>query len=194
MRTLFITFHKGAVLSALLVFAGCTSGPPATFDLLMPSQAGPLKPMESSLVVAEPVASRAVDTDRMIVRGADGAVSYVPGAQWSDRVPSLLQTRLIRAIENKGYSVAREGTGVVGDRILASDMTAFNLVPGTPLKVQLALTMRLIDAREGRILASQSFYAEADVASANGSDVAAGFDAVMSSLLPTIAQWTLVHR
>ncbi len=184
----------GAVLAALLVLSACASGPPATYDLFLPSQAGPLKPMDSSMVVAEPLASRSVDTDRIIVRGADGAVSYIPGAQWSDRAPTLLQTRLIRAIEDKGYSVAREGAGVLGDRILASDISAFNLVPGSPFKVQLALTMRLIDAREGRILASQSFYAEAEVASAEGSDVASGFDKVMTTLLPNIAQWALAHH
>ncbi len=192
-----IVFGIAPSLVALVVLsslAACSSGPPATYDLFEPSRVGVLKPSELSLVVAEPKAPRALDTEHMIVREADGAISYVPGAQWSDRVPALLQTSLIKAIEAKGTSVSREGSGVLADRLLASDMTSFNLVPGSPAKVELALTMRLIDAREGKLIASRSFYADADIGSFEGRDVVAGFNTVASTLMPAIAQWALARH
>jgi cholesterol transport system auxiliary component len=182
------------LLAALFMLSACASAPPATYELFSPTRIGVLKPTESSLVVAEPKSSRALDTERMIVREADGAISYVPGAQWADRVPVLLQTSMIKAIEAKGYSVSREGGGVLADHLLTGEITAFNLVPGTPAKVELALTMRLIDAREGRLIASQAFYADSEIDSFAGSEVVSGFDKVLSTLMPTIAQWALARH
>jgi cholesterol transport system auxiliary component len=182
------------ILVGFLLLSGCASGPPATYELFSPSRVGVLKTTETSLVVAEPKSSRALDTERMIVREGDGAISYVPGAQWADRVPVLLQTSIIKAIEAKGYSVSREGGGVLADHLLTGEITAFNLVPGTPAKVELALTMRLIDAREGRLIASQAFYADSEIGSFAGSEVVGGFDKVLSSLMPTIAQWALARH
>jgi cholesterol transport system auxiliary component len=174
------------ILVGFLMLSGCASGPPATYELFSPSRVGVLKTTETSLVVAEPKSSRALE--------ADGAISYVPGAQWADRVPVLLQTSIIKAIEAKGYSVSREGGGVLADHLLTGEITAFNLVPGTPAKVELALTMRLIDAREGRLIASQAFYADSEIGSFAGSEVVGGFDKVLSSLMPTIAQWALARH
>ena len=173
---------------------GCTSGPPATYDLLAPPTMGALKPLSLSLVVSEPTAPRVFDTDRMIVREADGAISYVQGAQWSDRAPALLQTRLIRAIEKKGYSVAREGAGVIGDLQLTSEILSFNLVPGSPTQADISLVMRLIDTHEGKLIASRSFQNRVAVETLSGADIATGFDKAISELTPTIADWVLARR
>ncbi|NBQ40505.1 MAG: hypothetical protein EBU34_12190 [Alphaproteobacteria bacterium] len=174
--------------------AGCVSGPPATFDLLSPPTVGALKPLSLSLVVSEPTAPRAFDTDRMIVREADGSISYVQGAQWSDRAPALLQTRLIRAIEKKGYSVAREGSGVLGDLSLSTEISSFNLVPGSPSQAEIALVLRLIDTREGKLVASRSFQNRVTVESLAGPDIAAAFDKSISELTPAIADWVLARH
>jgi len=187
------TWFRWTALAGWLALAGCASAPP-TFDLSSAPRIGPLKTLTISLVVAEPKAPQALDNEHMIVRDASGAISYVPGSQWSERVPALLQARLVRAIEAKGYAVSREGSGVIGDRVLASEISAFNLVPGSPTRVELSMTLRLIDAKEGRLLASRSFQAEAGIDRLAGETIAAGFDAALSSLLPIVAEWALtVH-
>jgi cholesterol transport system auxiliary component len=188
------TLRLSALIGLGLILSACASGPPATYDLLSPPALGALKPLSHGLIVSEPTAPRVFDTDRVIVRGADGAVSFVEGAQWSDRAPALLQTRIIRAIEKKGYSVAREGTGVVGDIQLSSEIVSFNLVPGSPTQVEVALVMRLIDTREGKLVASRSFQNHVAVNSLSGSDITAGFDASISELTPAIADWVLARR
>jgi len=174
--------------------AGCASGPPATYELFMESRAGALKLPSTSLVVAEPRSSRALDTERMIVKEADGSISFVQGAQWSDRVPAMVQTSLIKAIEANGYSVSREGSGALADHLLTSEITAFHLVPGSPIKIELALTMHLINAREGKLIAGQAFYTEEPVSSFAGADVVAGFNKAIATLMPTIAKWSLSRR
>ncbi len=193
MKTNHTTLFQWTALVGTLALAGCASAPP-TFDLSSSPRIGPLKTLPISLVVAEPKAPQALDSDHMIVRDASGAVSYVPGAQWSERVPALLQTRLVRAIEAKGFSVSREGSGVIGDRVLASEISAFNLVPGTPPRVELSITLRLIDAKEGRLLASRSFQAQAEIDRLAGETIAAGFDTALSSLTPAVADWALSVR
>jgi len=186
--------QTSAILLLCCASAGCASGPPATFDLLSPPTVGILKPLSLSLVVSEPTAPRALDTDQMIVREADGSISYVHGAQWSDRAPALLQTRLIRAIEKKGYSVAREGSGVLGDLSLSTEMSSFNLVPGAPMQVEIVLVLRLIDTREGKMIASRIFQNKVSVGSLAGADIAAAFDKAISELTPAIADWMLARH
>jgi len=186
--------HHFAVVLVLFSLAGCASGPPATYEIFTASHAGSLKLPSTSLVVTEPKASRALDSERMIVKEADGSISFVPDAQWSDRVPALVQTSLIKAIEANGYSVSREGSGALADHVLASDITAFNLVPGSPDKIELGLTMHLINAREGKLMASRSFSAEEAISSTKGADVVVGFNAAIATLMPTIARWCLTQR
>jgi cholesterol transport system auxiliary component len=176
------------------MMSACGTAPPTTYDLLAPPAMAALKPLPISLVISEPSASRAFDTENVIVRASDGAISYVPDVQWSDRAPVIVQTRLLRAIENKGYSVTRDGAGVLADRQLATEIAAFNLVPGKPMRVEIVLTLRLIDTHEGKLLKSRSFESQADVASLGGPDVAAGFDHAISDLMPSIAEWIIAPR
>jgi cholesterol transport system auxiliary component len=186
---------KGLVALALgAALAGCASAPPSTYDLLVPPAAEALKPLPISLVISEPSAPRAFDTEQIIVRSADGAISYVPGMQWVDRAPVLLQTRLIRAVEKKGYSVAREGVGIIAERQLATEISSFNLVPGDPLHVDLVVTLRLIDTHEGKLVASRAFESHSPVQSMASQDIAAAFDQAIGSLTPTIADWIIARH
>ena len=57
-----------------------------------------LDPSRAAMVVAEPTAVQALDSDRVIVKDSSGALSFVGGAQWADRVPALVQARLIQTL------------------------------------------------------------------------------------------------
>ena len=94
--------HALALLAALPV-AACGGGPaPSTFDLTAPRQGLRLTGSSRSvIVVAEPTAVFALDSERIVIRTSGGELTYLPRAQWSDRLPRLVQTRLIQTFENE---------------------------------------------------------------------------------------------
>ena len=179
------------VASALLlgtVLAACSGSAPTTFDLSIPDKVGRASVGRSQLVIAEPSALQQLDSERILVRSADGTVSYIGGAQWSDRLPRLIQFRIVQAFENNGRAVGRAGTGVIGDRALVGDLRAFNLDAGRG-EVVAEFSARLVDATSSRIVAAQVFRATEPVASADPAQVAAALGRAMQSLLSQMVRW-----
>jgi len=73
------------VLAVAALLAGCGGGAtPTTFDLSAPGGLGKVGGSRAIMVVAEPTAVQALDSDRVIVRDSSGALSFVGGAQWAD--------------------------------------------------------------------------------------------------------------
>jgi cholesterol transport system auxiliary component len=66
------------------------------------------------LVFARPQASAALTTDRIMIEPYAASITYLPDARWSDEVPVLLQTLLIRSISETGrvVYVGRSDTGL----------------------------------------------------------------------------------
>ena len=108
-----------------MLLAGCGGGPtPTTYDLSAPSGFGRVGGSRAALVVAEPTTVQTLDSDRVIVKDSAGALSFLGGAQWADRVPRLVQTRLVQTFENASRlgGVARPGERIVPDLQLNTDI------------------------------------------------------------------------
>lgn len=177
-----------AVLGTLL--AACSGGPaPTTFDLSIPDRTGRASAGRSQLVVAEPSALQQLDSERILVKSADNTVSFIGGAQWSDRLPRLVQFRIVQAFENQGRAVARAGTGINGDRALVGELRAFHLEAGRG-EVVVEYSARLVDATSSRIVAAQVFRATEPVGSDNPGQVAAALDRALQNVLAQLIRWT----
>ena len=86
---------------------GGGSAAPTTYDLIAPrSFAAGARSAPYQLVVREPIAVHALDTDRIMVRPGVRQVSYYKGAVWSDRLPHLVQVRMIETLQNAGAARA----------------------------------------------------------------------------------------
>lgn len=169
--------------------AACSGGPaPTTFDLTIPDRVGRASPGRSQLVVAEPSALQQLDSERILVKGADNTVSFIGGAQWSDRLPRLVQFRLVQAFENTGRAVGRAGTGINGDRALIGELRAFHLDGGRG-EVVVEYSARLVDATTSRILAAQVFRATEPVGSDNAGQVASALDRALQDVLGQVVRW-----
>ena len=118
------------MLAALLLaaaLAGCTSliagAPSAIFDLTAPGDAAGTQG-SAQVLVPEPTTVRALDTDRIAARPTPSEYAYLPGAVWSDRLPKLLQTRLVQTLQNSGRAARRRGAGAgAPDRLSSSCST-----------------------------------------------------------------------
>jgi cholesterol transport system auxiliary component len=77
--------------------------PPSTYDLVAPrSFAAAPRPAAWQLAVYEPTAVHALETNRLMVRPQADQVSYYKGVAWSDRLPRLVQARIIQTFQNSG--------------------------------------------------------------------------------------------
>lgn len=188
------TIRVAAAALAGLVLLGlgaCGSSPTPAFDLTAPRQAGRVAGrIAAQLVVAEPVALQAFESERIAVKGAGDAVSVLPDAQWADRLPRLVQARAIQTLENasRTRAVGRPGDGIVADGQLNMDIRAFQLDARTGDAV-VEISVKLIDARSGRVIKARLFSARTRVASAAAPEVAQALDRSLSTVLVELVRW-----
>lgn len=182
----------GAALAASLLLAGCGSTPTPTFDLSAPAAFAAGGSGAGQLVVVTPTALAALDTERILVEPAPGQITYLPEAQWSDRLPALLQARAIQAFENgsKLRRVARPGDGVQPDYQLNLDIRTFGVkvTAGAPEAV-VELSAKVIGVTAGKILAARVFSARVPVSNMNGAGVTAALDTASNKVLTDIVIW-----
>lgn len=176
------------VCLSTLAGSGCGSSPKTAYDLSAPRGAARAGG-SGQVVVAEPSALQAYESERIAVKDAAGTLSTLPDAQWADRLPRLVQTRLIQTFENGGRARAsRPGDGVTPDGQLNLDLRAFQLDTGRG-EVVVEIFAKLIDARSGRVARARLFSGRAPVGSANPAEVAPALDRVSSRIFGDIARW-----
>jgi cholesterol transport system auxiliary component len=179
------------------MLGGCTGmlkeAPVATYDLSAPqSFSGRATSGRGVLVIVEPTAIQTVDSNRMVARQG-GAVSYVPAAQWTDRLPLLVQTRMVQAFENSGRigSVGRSQDRLAGDFQLITDIRAFEIdVPAHQAKVSIAA--KVVD-RAGRVRSGRVFEASAPAGPVNGPAARQALDQALGQVLVDLVGWASGH-
>lgn len=177
-------------LAGSLLLAGCGGGSaPTTYDLSAPRDFGRIGGGGGVMIVAQPTAVQALDSDRLIVKDSSGALSFLGGAQWADRVPNLVQTRLIQTFENGSRiaAVGRPGERIVPDFQLNTDIRAFNIDAASGQAV-VEITAKLIGDRTGKVQRAKLFSARVP-AGAEGAGAAQALDQALSLVLIQIARW-----
>ncbi len=187
-----MTSLRPAVVAILLALplGGCGGATPLTFDLMaLPGQGRPAATARS-IVVAEPVGLQPFEADRIIVREPGGGLSFLGGGQWSDRLPRLIQTRIIQSLENSGRlrSVSRPGDKIAAQYQLISEIRAFDIAAGSREAV-VDLSVKLIADASGSVVAARVFQARVPVASVEPGAAAAGLDAATKIVLADIVRW-----
>ncbi len=183
-----------AVVALAAALAACASTPaPPTFDLTAPR--GPVQARVSGqFVVAEPVTLLIYDGDRIVVRSR-GQVAVIPGGQWADRLPKLIQARLIQTFENVGMAagVGRPGERILPDRQINLDIRAFE-VDADRGEAIAEITVKLVRDQTGKVSATRVFLAREAVGAVEAAPAAAALDRALSRVLVDIVRWTAGGR
>lgn len=189
MRSLSGPGLRGAGVALALLLTACASAPLSTFDLSAPSAAVKARSLRGVLVIPEPVAPAPADGDRIVVRTGPSAVAVVKGAQWADRLPRLLQSRLIQTFENARLlrSVSRPGDGVTPDRSLAWEIRRFEMDAATG-QAMVDVSVKVLDS-SGRVVAAQIFTAQAPGDPGQGATASQALDAASNDVLRQIVAW-----
>ncbi len=163
--------------------------PKSTFDEGLPT-------VDWQLVVEEPIASRALDTDRITVKPSALEIGYLSGARWSDRAPRMIQTRLVESFENSGHIVAvgRQVIGLRGDYNLKSELREFQAEffdgPDGP-SVLVRMNFKIIEMPAANIIASTTFSRRVPLADRSVGSIIDAFDEALGGVMKRAVQWTL---
>ena len=178
------------VLVASALLAGCGGSTPTTFDLSAPSGFGRVGGSRAVMIVAEPTAVQALDSDRVIVKDSSGALSFVGGAQWADRIPALVQARLIQTFENASRigSVSGPGQRITPDVQLNTDIRSFNIDAASGTAV-VAITAKIVGDRTGQIQRARLFSARVPAGAVDGAGATQALDRALSQVLVEIVRW-----
>ena len=191
--------RAAAAMLMAAVVAGCAlagrGGPaPATFDLSSPEEFADLKGSTSAqILIQEPSALKALDSERIVVKPTAASVEYYAGAQWSDRLPKLLQTRIAQAFENsrRVRAVGRPGEGLLIDYQIVTDIRAFQIEAAGADEAVVTISAKILNERNGRVVAARLFSARVPVSVSSADAAVAGLDAAFDGVLAELVSWTL---
>lgn len=187
---LFLAF---ALASCSTLGLGSTAKPDAIYDLAVPTAFdGAVKRASAQILVPQPSASDALSTARIVVRAGGGSISYLPGVSWSDQLPPLTQTIMVRAFENSGRvkAVGKPGESLAIDDQVIVDIRAFELdVTGAPV-ARVAFGVKLLDERTGKVRATHVFEVTRPSASDRPKDAIAAIDQAASAAVAEVVGWT----
>jgi cholesterol transport system auxiliary component len=184
--------------AALLAGCGGIIGPvPMQLYRLAPGpDVGELPAVRWRLAIGTPVASAALDTDRIALGRTQDTLDYFAGSAWTDRLPLLWQGLLLQRFEDSGRiaGVARDTEALRADYLLQTELRAFEAryaSGGGPPEILVAVEARLIrlPARE---IAARLAVEERAPARANALDpIVEAFDGATGAALDRIVAWTL---
>ncbi len=172
--------------------AACSSPPSLTYDLAAVKQLSSPRAGASrgQLVIYEPGALAVYDSDRIVIKGMAQGLTYLPGAQWADRLPKLVQTRMIQSFENANRfkSVGRPGDRISATTALTTEIRSFQIEEqGREAVVE--ISAKLIGQGSGRIQAAQLFSTRVPAGTIDGAGASAALDEALRGTLAQIVAW-----
>lgn len=182
-------------VAAALPLGACaglfSKGAPATFDLTAPRGERVGGAARGQLLVAEPSAVAILDTERVVARPASGQVAYLADVQWSDRLPKLLQSRILQTFENSSRlrAVGRPGERLTGDFQLVTDIRGFHLLAASEPVGEVEIAAKLVNDRTGRILGARVFRAVVPAAATEGPEAMRAIDAAFGEVARELVAW-----
>ncbi len=179
------------VLRAGLSFgllAACSTLPPATFDLTAATGGFAARAGRGQLAVLLPDATLPADSDRIVVRTNPQSVAYLSGAQWADKLPSLIQSRLIESFQNAHLLRSVGRPSVVADVSLQTSIRRFEL-DATRGAAIVEISAQVIGP-SGRIVGGRIFAANVATPSSDPTAVAAALDAALAQVMREIVGWS----
>ncbi|MEX1663727.1 ABC-type transport auxiliary lipoprotein family protein [Thioclava sp. 15-R06ZXC-3] len=192
--------RRAAMLGAAASLSGCSAlssinaaaTPLATYDLSPATTSTSGRRSGRTLLVALPNASAAISSDRIMVKPSAASVTYLPDARWSDDLPALVQSLLVRSIAGTGRMgyVGPSKAGPVPELALLTRIDAFNVaIAGDTLTAKIDMSLTLISDRDQSVIKTKVFRGQIAAANEEPVAVVAAFQAILDALLPEMANW-----
>ena len=193
------TAMKAAILVPLLV-AGLTScGSKAandTFDITAaPNVESNAPARKRQLLVADPSALKALDSEQVLVRVSSSEVRYLSKSQWSDKLTRMVQAKLLETFENTGKldGVGKPGQGLAIDYQLVTDVRAFEIDTVGGDRGVVEISVKLLNDRNGAVKAQKVFSASEPASGSSNEAYIRALDRAFGRVSAEIVTWTLTQ-
>jgi cholesterol transport system auxiliary component len=186
-------------LCLALLLPGCAllggrATPLDTFELnaAAPEAAGARR-ARTQILIAEPTALKALDSENIVVKPAPGQIEYLSGAQWSDRLPRIVQARLAESFQRSGRlgGVGKPGEGLAIDYQVLVEIRAFEVRVDGGDRAVVELFVKILNDRNGVVRASNLFSASAPVPGAGNDAFVSALDRAFATASAEIVEWAI---
>ncbi len=192
------------VVLLLPELAGCggifSQPPQRQLYRLTPNFAFPagLPPVAAQLVVGLPTAPSGLDTARIALSRSPVSLDYYADAEWTDRLPALVQGNLVEGFEKSAAipAVGPESLGLRADFELETEIRDFEAVydsPGGPPHVLVRFNAKLVRLPERKIVAQTSVSRQEGAAAGAIPEVVRAFDGALGGAVQQVVMWTLAN-
>lgn len=193
----FKTVIKAGLIAATAMTAGCTSllvsepDPLDTYTLSAPSVDVGGGNRRIQILVAEPVALKDLDGQNIVIRTSGTEVQYLAGAQWSDRLPKVVQAKLVEGLENSGRfgGIGRPGEGLAIDYQLLTEVREFSVAGESARVARVEIAAKLLNDRNGVVRSTETFTAERAVSGTGNAAYARALDSAFTEAAGSIVAW-----
>ncbi|MDQ0558488.1 cholesterol transport system auxiliary component [Rhizobium mesoamericanum] len=180
-------------LLLLAGLAGCgTAAKNDTFDLRASVTGTGPAAKGRQILVQQPIALQAIDSAQIVVRVAPSQIQYLSKAQWGDKLPRMVQAKLVEAYENSGKvgGVGVPGQGLAIDYQLVTEIRSFEIDATAGSRAVVEISAKILNDRNGSVRAQKVFR---QVVPANGSNesLVKGLDRAFAGVTAEIVNWTL---
>lgn len=194
MRRIFGYAGRTGMLACLLLAAACTTASVVDiYDLRAPAEVQEIKgKSRAQLLVVEPSALKTLDSPEIVVKTSPTQIQYLANSQWPDRLPRVVQARIVEALENTGRvkAVAKPGEGLVIDYQIVTDIRAFQANVGAgEQNAQVELSVKLVSDRTGMVVRSKVFEAAAPISGTDAQSVVNGLNAAFDAVARSMVKW-----
>ena len=143
------------------------------------------------LSVARPESDPIRDSNRVLVRTAQGRLQVHASARWTAAAPDLLRTLLLRHLRDAGHLEQVSASAAGLDRTLALDLRRFELdeTGADRLAAEIRLEARLYDNRSAALAARRLFEARSPIDDAGPDEIIDGFEAALGVIVPALSAW-----
>jgi cholesterol transport system auxiliary component len=167
-----------------------TKTPPPAYDLVAARHFPPHGGLGGQISIAEPTALSALDGDRIVVRPSPGQAAALGGAQWDDRLPKLVQARLLQSFENARLMrrVGRPADRIATDFTLISSLRAFDISVADRSAV-IEIAVKIVSVHTGRIVTARVFHVAVPAESTDGPAAVAALNVAFAKVEREIVLW-----
>ena len=182
------------VLAGLEKFVGGGNKPETiSYELTAPTEFPDIAALPSGqLTVPPPTTIVALDTQRIMLRSADGLVPSFEGFRFADSIPLIVQSRLIQGFENAGDpKVGTDTSGIAGDFQLLVNIRKFEMSTIGEPTAEVALMAKLLDTG-GSVVDAKLFAATVPVSDITKPEViATAIDQAFGKAAADLIVWSL---
>lgn len=199
-------FRRFLLISVVPLMAGCSAigalsdatVAPAVYDVRAPVNAPVVRggPVARDVIVEIPTTGGVLDNDRILIRPNALQAEYLPDARWGDDAPIMMQTVMVRALENTNglRYVGRRPLAGSGDYAIVTELVDFQAelaADGVTAVVAITMTSRMVREQDASIVASRTFTARQPAASTETPVLIQAFDLATQAVLLEFADWTM---